>query len=98
VARFLGFTGELRVGDHVVLTRPSHVVLDPAGEVAARVVRLIPLEDGARAELVTDGGRLSAVVPYPGPAVGDEVRLRLTGGVRFPAQPDGQAAVTRQER
>jgi ABC-type sulfate/molybdate transport systems ATPase subunit len=85
VARFLGFTGELRFRDEVVVTRPSHVQLDPVGDVAATVTRLVPIEDGARAELHTDTGRLFAVVPYPGPAVGETVRVRVTGGVRFPA-------------
>jgi ABC-type sulfate/molybdate transport systems ATPase subunit len=84
VARFLGFDGELRAGDQLVLTRSSQVVLDPTGDLTARITRLIPLEDGARATLETSSGRLSVLVPYPGPAVGDEVRARLTGGVRFP--------------
>jgi len=83
VARFLGFTGETRDGDQVLLTRPSHVVLDPAGDVAATVTRIIPLEDGARAELSTPDGHLSALVPFPGPVVGDAVRVRINGGVRF---------------
>ena len=84
VARFLGFTGEIRDGDQTVLTRPTQVHLDPAGEVTAVVVRLVPLEDGARAELETPTGVLSALVPFPGPAVGDQVRVRIDGGVRYP--------------
>ena len=48
-----GSAGELRDGDGVLLTRPSQVHLDPAGDITATVVRLIPLEDGARAELDT---------------------------------------------
>jgi ABC-type nitrate/sulfonate/bicarbonate transport system ATPase subunit len=83
VARFLGFTGELLDGGGVLLTRPSHVFLDPAGDIFATVTRLVPIEDGARAELDTGSGRLSALVPYPGPSVGDSVRLRISGGVRF---------------
>jgi ABC-type sulfate/molybdate transport systems ATPase subunit len=85
VARFLGFSGEFRDGGDLVLTRPTQVHLDPAGEVAAVVIRLTPLEDGARAELETSTGRLSALVPFPGPVVGDRVRLRIDGGVRYPA-------------
>jgi ABC-type multidrug transport system ATPase subunit len=85
VARFLGFNGEIRSGDEVMLTRPTHVHLDPAGDVSATVTSLIPLEDGARAELVVPGGRLSALVPYPGPRVGDAVSVRISGGVRFVA-------------
>jgi ABC-type sulfate/molybdate transport systems ATPase subunit len=84
VARFLGFSGELRDGDQVVLSRPTQVHLDPAGEISATVVRLIPLEDGARADLETDDGRLAALVPFPGPSVGDRVRVRIDGGVRYP--------------
>lgn len=85
VARFLGFTGELREPDSVLLTRPSHVSLDPAGQISATVTRLVPLEDGARADLVTTQGRLSTIVPVPGPSVGDVVQVRIDGGVRFPA-------------
>jgi ATPase subunit of ABC transporter with duplicated ATPase domains len=85
VARFLGFTGELRVSSGTVLTRPTHVVLDPTGDIDAVVTRLVPTEDGARAELEVADGRLAALVPLPGPAVGDRVRVRVTGGIRFPA-------------
>jgi ABC-type sulfate/molybdate transport systems ATPase subunit len=84
VARFLGFNGELRDRGGLLLTRPTQVHLDPAGDIGATVVRLIPLEDGARAELEAAGGRLSALVPFPGPVVGDQVRLRIDGGVRYP--------------
>jgi ABC-type Fe3+/spermidine/putrescine transport system ATPase subunit len=87
VARFLGFTGVLHDGPDLLLTRPTHVHLDPDGDITATVTRLIPVEDGARAELEAFNGRLSALVPVPGPAVGDEVRLRLRGGVRY---RDGQ--------
>jgi ABC-type nitrate/sulfonate/bicarbonate transport system ATPase subunit len=85
VARFLGFSGELRDGEGVLLTRPTHVQLDPKGAITATIVRLVPLEDGARAELEASSGRLSALVPYPGLEVGDVVRLRISGGVRFAA-------------
>jgi ABC-type sulfate/molybdate transport systems ATPase subunit len=86
VARFLGFSGETRVGDEVLLTRPSHVNVDPTGDVVATITRLIPLEDGSRAELSTASGQIFAIVPSPGPAVGERVRLRITGGVRFPVE------------
>jgi ABC-type sulfate/molybdate transport systems ATPase subunit len=86
VARFLGFSGELREADDVLLTRPSHVSLDPDGERTATVTRLVPLEDGARADLTTADGRLSAIVPVPGPSLGDVVTIRIDGGVRFPLE------------
>jgi ABC-type proline/glycine betaine transport system ATPase subunit len=85
VARFLGFTGELEDRDGVVLTRPSQVRIDPNGDIVATVTRLIPLEDGGRADLQTSHGRVAAIVPFPGPRVGDVVRVSITGGVRFPA-------------
>jgi ABC-type sulfate/molybdate transport systems ATPase subunit len=97
VARFLGFSGEVRDGDDVLLTRPAHVQLDAGGDVAATVSRLIPLEDGARAELDIAGGHVSALVPYPGPAVGDVVRVRISGGVRFAAAPVDAAARVERE-
>jgi ABC-type nitrate/sulfonate/bicarbonate transport system ATPase subunit len=83
VARFLGFTGELRDGADVILTRPIHVRVDPQGDVRATVTRLVPIEDGARAELETGNGHLSTLVPVPGPEVGDEIAVRVTGGVRY---------------
>jgi ABC-type sugar transport system ATPase subunit len=84
VARFLGFDGALRDGDALLLTRPAHVVVGE-GPLDAIVTRVIPLEDALRVELTLDGGRLYAVVPIPGPAVGDRVPVRVTGGVRCPA-------------
>jgi ABC-type cobalamin/Fe3+-siderophores transport system ATPase subunit len=95
VARFLGFTGELRDGDDIVLTRPTHVHLDASGPISASVTRLMPLEDGARATLDTVAGQLSALVPYPGPAVGDVVRVRLSGGVRFAVGDVGPSSADR---
>jgi ABC-type sulfate/molybdate transport systems ATPase subunit len=85
VARFLGFDGALDDGGHVVLTRPAHVVLDPAGPLEAKVIRTVALEDGVRLELELHNGRLFAVSPLPAPGLGQQVRLRLDGGVRFPA-------------
>jgi ABC-type sulfate/molybdate transport systems ATPase subunit len=82
-ARFLGFDGQLRRDGEIVYTRPSHVVLDPAGPLTARVVRAIPLEDGVRLELELADGHLSAVTGFPGPRAGDTVRLRIDGGAAF---------------
>ena len=84
VARFLGFDGSLEDGDELLLTRPPHVVLDPAGPLDARVTRSVALEDGARLELELERGRLYAVAPLPAPRLGETVRVRIDGGARFP--------------
>ena len=94
VARFLGFDGTLaRSGGELLLTRAHHVVIDPSGPLRARVERLIPLEDGVRLELALDNGKLYAVSPLPGPTVGEEVAVRVTGGVEFaePVSPSGRS-------
>jgi ABC-type sulfate/molybdate transport systems ATPase subunit len=83
VAEFLGFTGHLRDGDGVRLLRPAHVTLAADGELATRVRRRIPLEDGVRLELEADHGRLVALGTLPGPELGDVVRVNVSGGVRF---------------
>ena len=97
VARFLGFDGMLSgPGAEILLTRTQHVVLDPASELRARVARAIPVQDGLRLQLELDHGRLYALAPFPGPATGDTVGVRLTGGARFSADPsvaDHDAAV-----
>jgi len=85
VARFLGYDGALREGDETVLTRPANVMLDPDGPLRARVTRAVPMEDGARIELTFDQGRVYAVAPLPAPRVGDEVRVRIDRGARFPS-------------
>ncbi len=86
VARFLGYDGELRHGEgELLLTRPSHVVLDPGGLLRATVTRVIPTEDGARVELALEQGTLSASVDGPPPAAGASVGVTLRGGVRFRA-------------
>ena len=87
VARFLGYDGELRDGDQLLLTRPAQVTPDPAGEQVATVSRTVPLEDGMRLELTLDDdrGRLYTTVELPAPRVGETIRVRITGGVRFPA-------------
>jgi len=82
VARFLGFDGSLAVPGGRLLTRPAHVVIDPAGDREGRVARTIPLEDGVRCELALDAGHVFAVAPAPGPRVAERLRFRLQGGVR----------------
>ncbi|MDO8211691.1 ATP-binding cassette domain-containing protein [Conexibacter sp. CPCC 206217] len=90
-ARFLGFTGELRQPDGtIVRLRPAHVALDPDGPLAGRVVRRIPEEDGLLCELQLEHGRVQTRAPYPGPADGEPVRVRLDGGVELPG--DGTSA------
>jgi ABC-type sulfate/molybdate transport systems ATPase subunit len=84
VARFLGFDGSLQEDDELVLTRPVHVALDPAGPLCGQVARTIALEDGVRLQLELDHGRLFTVAPLPAPRVGDAVRVRVDGGARFP--------------
>jgi ABC-type sulfate/molybdate transport systems ATPase subunit len=84
VARFLGFDGSVEDGRELLLTRPAHVALDPAGPLEARVTRAVALEDGVRLELELDHGRLYAVSPLPAPRPGDTVRVRIDGGARFP--------------
>jgi ABC-type Fe3+/spermidine/putrescine transport system ATPase subunit len=94
VARFLGFDGSLSQGDGaLLLTRTQHVLLDPSAELRARVARALPVEDGLRLELWLERGRLYTLAPLPGPAPGDEVRVRITGGVRFPAGGDADGSL-----
>jgi thiamine transport system ATP-binding protein len=83
VARFLGYDGEQRDAGGLLLTRAAGVVLDPAGDVTATVTRVVPTEDGARMDVVNPAGRLTALVTLPAPRVGDQVRLRIVGSVRF---------------
>jgi ABC-type sulfate/molybdate transport systems ATPase subunit len=85
VARFLGYDGELRDGDALLLTRTAHVALDSDGPESATVTRVVPLQDGVRLELTLPHGRLYTVAQLPAPRVGDTVRVRVGGGVRFPA-------------
>jgi hypothetical protein len=94
VARFLGFDGSLEDGDELLLTRPTHVVLDPAGPLEARVTRAVPLEDGVRLELELEHGRLYAVAPLPAPRVGDAVRVCVDGGARFPLARERDAVAS----
>jgi ABC-type sulfate/molybdate transport systems ATPase subunit len=87
VARFLGYDGKLLDGDRTLLTRPAQIQLDPSGPLRARVTRTIPQEDTARLELTLDNGVVFATCPWPAPAVGDEVTIRLTGSAAFPVAP-----------
>jgi ABC-type sulfate/molybdate transport systems ATPase subunit len=87
VARFLGYDGELRDGDRTLLTRPAQIQLDPSGPLRARVTRTIPQEDTARIELTLDNGVVFTTCPWPAPAVGDEVAIRVTGSAAFPVAP-----------
>ena len=48
------------------------------------MTRATALEDGFRLELTLDSGRLYALAGLPAPRVGQTVRVRLDGGVRFP--------------
>jgi ABC-type sugar transport system ATPase subunit len=85
VARFLGYDGQLRDGDALVLTRPAHVVVDPAGDRHGSVTRVLPQQDGVRVEISSEHGSVRTQHPSLDAALGDEVRYRLAGGVRFPA-------------
>ncbi|XBB67611.1 ABC transporter ATP-binding protein [Nocardioides sp. WV_118_6] len=85
VARFLGYDGELVLGDELVLTRPPHVVLDAAGELTGTVTRLVPQQDGVRIEVTGAHGAVRTVRPTGSVGLGDPVRFRLDGAVRFPA-------------
>lgn len=84
VARFLGYDGSLGDAEGTTLTRPRDVRLDPDGDRAGIVTQVVRLEDGARVEVRTEAGTVRALHPTAGVAVGDRVRLRLVGGVRFP--------------
>jgi ABC-type sulfate/molybdate transport systems ATPase subunit len=86
VAQFLGFTGRIEEpGGAVRAFRPAQVAFDDHGDVAGRVTRRIPEEDGVLCDISVEGGTLQARAPYPGPDEGQDVRLRIDGGVRFPA-------------
>ena len=84
VARFLGYDGELRDGDELLLTRAAHVTLDEDGPQTATVARVIPLEDGVRLELTLPHGRLYAIAELPAPRVGDTRPHRIDGGRSLP--------------
>jgi ABC-type sulfate/molybdate transport systems ATPase subunit len=86
VAAFVGFAGRIEEAGSTRMLRPQDVALVDNGSLRATVTRLVPVEEGVRVELALDRGRVVAMAPAPGPAVGAEVSLRLVGGVRFPTQ------------
>ncbi len=91
VARFLGFTGELlQDGGGQRYLRPAHVHLDAEGSYTGTVTARIHEEDTVLCEVVLPEGSVQLRAPYPGPAVGETVHLRLDGGTTF-RRPDGPA-------
>jgi ABC-type proline/glycine betaine transport system ATPase subunit len=84
VATFLGYDGRLQRGDGLTLTRPPHVLIDPAGDLDATVTRVVPQQDGIRVELALRDGTLRTWHPTSDVRNGDQVRVRLVGGVVFP--------------
>ncbi|MCU1603004.1 MAG: transporter related protein [Frankiales bacterium] len=82
VARFLGYTGELRTPEGRLLTRPVHTRLVLGGR-PAQVVRRAAREDDVLLDLRLAEGQVQAAAPYPGPQVGDAVQVEVTGGVRY---------------
>ena len=84
VAAFLGFTGEVREADGTVRRlRPAQVRFDPDGPLRGKVARRVPEEDAVLCDVAVDGGVLQVRAPYPGPALGDDVRLAHDAGVVF---------------
>lgn len=86
VARFLGFTGELHLPDGLLLAREIDlaVVRGGGGDLTARVEQVLRREDGRRVRVVgTFGSAWARTIEAV--SVGDEVGVRVLGGVRFPA-------------
>ncbi|HEY6887462.1 MAG TPA: ABC transporter ATP-binding protein [Solirubrobacter sp.] len=83
VATFLGFTGAVQENGGVRCVRPAQVALDADGPLEGVVAQRMPEEDGVLCEVTLDGGTVQVRQPYPGPAEGEAVRLRLDGGVVF---------------
>jgi ABC-type sulfate/molybdate transport systems ATPase subunit len=90
VAEFVGFSGRLSSNGTIRMVRPADVAVEPGGPTPAEVRRAIPVEDGTRLELVTDRGSVVAIVPPPGPRPGERVRLRISGGIEYPAGTDSE--------
>lgn len=86
VADFLGFTGRVRNGDGTLTAlRPANVAVDAAGPHTGTVTRRIPEEDHVLCHVDLADGSVVLRTSYPGPAEGEHVRLRIDGGVPFPA-------------
>ena len=83
-AAFLGFAGRIAEPGGALMVRPEDVHLDPTGPLLGHVVRRVPLEEGVRVEVELPEGRLVAGARLPGPEPGEQVRLRVSGGVRYP--------------
>jgi ABC-type multidrug transport system ATPase subunit len=83
VARFLGFSGELRDGEEIVMARDGQVVLDPVGPFQGVIERRIPIEGGVRIEISLPGGRFDCEAGRDAPDVGARVGFRIDGGVRY---------------
>ena len=92
VARFLGYDGSLRDGDETVMTRPSHVRLDPT----ARGRRGSPASSRRRTPPGSSSNWATAASTRAHRcrrrASVTAVRLRIEGGARFPGGPDGDPA------
>lgn len=96
VAAFLGYAGRLDEAGSVVMTRPGDARLDPDGPLAGRVAAVVRTESGARVEVELPNGLLEvAAAATDRPAVGDDVRLRLVGGVRFDPVTGGRLPSSR---
>lgn len=85
LADLLGFRGRVVDRAGVRRLRVTDVAADPDGDVVGIVRRLVPTGDGVHVDVTVDGGQITVLMPLPGPQPGDQVRLRVTGGVRFPA-------------
>lgn len=89
VARFLGFTGEVRLPDGLLLAREIDLALVPHADrrpddLDARVEQVLRREHGRRVRVA--GESCSAwVETAANVAVGEEVVVRIVGGARFPA-------------
>jgi hypothetical protein len=83
LADLFGFRGRVVDRQGVLRLRVTDVAADDDGDVIGTVRRLVPTGDGLHVDLTVDGGQVTALMPLPGPQLGDQVRLRLTGGVRW---------------
>lgn len=95
VAAFVGYSGRMLGRASVQRVRPADVVLSAAGPHRATVVRRVPVEDGMRIELASDTASLVAISPAPGPAVGEEVRFAIEGGLTYPRSDELNRGVER---